>query len=319
MFENKNILITGGTGMIGSHLTELLLDSANIRLISHKRKIPTEFNSKKIEILNGDLTNKEFAIKAVKGMDYVFHLAAYTGGLGRTAVYPASTLTPNLVLDANVIDAAKNENVEKFLYASCSCVYPDLEKDFSEDDAWIANPPKMHASYSWSKRMGELQAISHAKEYGMKIAIVRPANSYGPREIIDPQNSHVIGALILKSLSKTNPFVIWGDGSPIREYIFAKDAARGMILALEKYCKADPVNLSSGEFVTISELAQKILKICNYKPDITFDKSKPGGQSRRVLKNDKAEKVLGFKAQTPLNEGLKTTIDWIRNSMEIND
>ena len=202
MFENKNILITGGTGMIGSHLVELLADKANVRLISHKRNVPKEIDSKKIEIINGDLTNKEFAIKAVKNMDYVFHLAAYTGGLGRTAMYPASTLTPNLILDGNVLDAAKNENVEKFLYASCSCVYPDLEKDFSEDDAWIANPPQIHASYSWSKRMGELQAISYSKEYGMKIAIVRPANSYGPREVIDPQNSHVIGALILKSLTK---------------------------------------------------------------------------------------------------------------------
>ena len=252
-------------------------------------------------------------------MDFVFHLAAYTGGLGRTTVYPASTLTPNLILDGNIIDSAKNENVERFLYASCSCVYPDLEKDFSEEDAWIANPPEMHASYSWSKRMGELQSISYAKEFGMKIAIVRPANSYGPREIIDPQNSHVIGALILKSLAKKNPFVIWGDGSPIREYIFASDVARGMILALEKYCKADPVNLSSGEYVTINDLAKKILKICNHNPKIIFDKSKPGGQSRRVLINQKAEQVLGFKALTSLDEGLKSTIDWIGNNIKFND
>ena len=247
------------------------------------------------------------------------HLAAYTGGLGRTAVYPASTLTPNLILDGNIIDAAKNENVDRFLYASCSCVYPDLEKDFSEEDAWIANPPKMHESYSWSKRIGELQAISYAKEFGMKIAIVRPANSYGPREIIDPNNSHVIGALILKSLTKKHPFVIWGDGSPIREYIFAKDAARGMILALEKYCKADPINLSSGESVTINDLAKKILDICNYDPKIIFDKSKPGGQSRRVLTNHKAEQILGFKALTSLDEGLKSTINWIRNNIKFND
>ena len=319
MFENKNILITGGTGMIGSHLVELFGNKSNIRIVSHKRKIPIEINSKNIEIFNGDLTNKEFAIKAVKGIDYVFHLAAYTGGLGRTAVYPASTLTPNLILDGNIIDAAKNENVDRFLYASCSCVYPDLEKDFSEEDAWIANPPKMHESYSWSKRIGELQAISYAKEFGMKIAIVRPANSYGPREIIDPNNSHVIGALILKSLTKKHPFVIWGDGSPIREYIFAKDAARGMILALEKYCKADPINLSSGESVTINDLAKKILDICNYDPKIIFDKSKPGGQSRRVLTNHKAERILGFKALTSLDEGLKSTINWIRNNIKFND
>ena len=203
------------------------------------------------------------------------------------------------------------------MYASCSCVYPDLEKDFSENDAWIANPPEIHASYSWSKRIGELQAISYSKEYGMKTAIVRPANSYGPREIIDPENSHVIGALILKALSKKNPFIIWGDGSPIREYIFANDVARGMILALEKYCEADPVNLSSGESISISDLAKKILKISNYDPKITFDKLKPEGQSRRVLTNDKAEKVLGFKALTSLDEGLKSTISWIRDNIEI--
>ena len=316
LLEDKNILITGGTGMIGSHLVELLSEKSNVRITSHTRNIPLEINPKKVEILHGDLTDKEFSDKAVKGMDYIFHLAAYTGGLGRTTVYPASTLTPNLILDGNVIDSAKNENVERFLYASCSCVYPDLEKDFSEDDAWIANPPEMHASYSWSKRMGELQAISHSKEYGMKIAIVRPANSYGPREIIDPSHSHVIGSLILKTLSKKKPFVIWGDGSPIREYIFANDAARGMILTLEKYCEADPINLSSGESVTIKNLAKKILRICNYKPEIIFDKSKPMGQSRRVLKNDKASKILGFKAITPLDEGLKSTINWVKNNIK---
>ena len=180
--------------MIGSHLVELLAEKSKVRITSHERNIPLEINPKKVEILHGDLTDKEFSDKAVKGMDYVFHLAAYTGGLGRTTVYPASTLTPNLIMDGNVIDSAKNENVERFLYASCSCVYPDLEKDISEDDAWNDNPQQMHASYSWSKRMGELQAISHSKEYGMNVAIVRPANSYGPREIIDPNHSHVNGA-----------------------------------------------------------------------------------------------------------------------------
>ena len=128
MLKNKSILITGGTGMIGSHLVELLTKTSKVRITSHKRDIPYEINPKKVEILHGDLTDKEFSDKAVKGMDYVFHLAAYTGGLGRTTVYPASTLTPNLIMDGNVIDSAKNENVERFLYASCSCVYPDLEK-----------------------------------------------------------------------------------------------------------------------------------------------------------------------------------------------
>ena len=201
LLEDKNILITGGTGMIGSHLVELLSEKSNVRITSHKRNIPLEINPKNVEILHGDLTDKKFSDKAVKGMDYIFHLAAYTGGLGRTTVYPASTLTPNLILDGNVIDSAKNENVERFLYASCSCVYPDLEKDFSEDDAWIdkSSYKCMHHILG-QKEWENLQTISHSKEYGMNVAIVRPANSYGPREIIDPNHSHVIGALILKSI-----------------------------------------------------------------------------------------------------------------------
>ena len=171
-------------------------------------------------------------------------------------------------------------------------------------------------SHEYAKGKKSQQAISYSKEYGMKVAIVRPANSYGPREIIDPNYSHAIGALILKTLTKKQPFVIWGDGSPIREYIFANDVARGMILTIEKYCEADPINLSSGESVTIKDLAEKILRICNYEPEIIYDKSKPMGQSRRTLKNDKASKILGFKAITPLDEGLKSTINWAKNNIK---
>ena len=317
LLENKNILITGGTGMIGSHLVELLSENSNVRITSHKRDIPLEINPKKVEILHGDLTDKEFCDKVVKGMDYVFHLAAYTGGLGRTTVYPASTLTPNLILDGNVIDSAKNENVERFLYASCSCVYPDLEKDFSEDDAWIANPPKIHASYSWSKRMGERQAIAYHKEYGMNIAIVRPSNSYGPRDSDDLETAHALGSLIMKAINKMDPFVIWGDGNPIREYIYAKDAAKGMLLAMEKYCVGDPINLASGESVSITELAKKILKISKINPTIEFDKEKPSGQKRRVLSDKKAQEKIGFIAETSLDDGIEKTIKWYKQKLGV--
>ena len=316
MYSDKNILVTGGTGMIGSHLVELLLEkNANVRIVAHKREIPPELEDRGLDVVSGDLTEKKFVEESVKGMDYVFHLAAYTGGLGRTSTHPASTLTPNLIMDGNVLECAKNEGIERFLYASCTCVYPNDEKTLEEEDAWKGNPPEVHASYSWSKRMGERQAIAYHKEYGMNIAIVRPSNSYGPRDSDDLETAHALGSLIMKAINKMDPFVIWGDGNPIREYIYARDAAKGMLLAMENYCVGDPINLASGEFVSISELARKILKITNMSPKIKFDKEKPSGQKRRVLSNKKAEEKIGFVTETSLDTGIEETIKWYKQKL----
>ena len=316
MYSDKNILVTGGTGMIGSHLVELLLEkNANVRIVAHEREIPPELEDKGLDVVSGDLTEKKFVEESVKDMDYVFHLAAYTGGLGRTSTHPASTLTPNLIMDGNVLECAKNEGIERFLYASCTCVYPNDEKTLEEEDAWKGNPPEIHASYSWSKRMGERQAIAYHKEYGMNIAIVRPSNSYGPRDSDDLETAHALGSLIMKAINKMDPFVIWGDGNPIREYIYARDAAKGMLLAMENYCVGDPINLASGEFVSISELARKILKITNMSPKIKFDKEKPSGQKRRVLSNKKAEEKIGFVTETSLDTGIEETIKWYKQKL----
>ena len=316
MYSDKNILVTGGTGMIGSHLVELLLEkNANVRIVAHKREIPPELEDRGLDVVSGDLTEKKFVEESVKGMDYIFHLAAYTGGLGRTSTHPASTLTPNLIMDGNVLECAKNEGIERFLYASCTCVYPNDEKTLEEEDAWKGNPPEIHASYSWSKRMGERQAIAYHKEYGMNIAIVRPSNSYGPRDSDDLETAHALGSLIMKAINKMDPFVIWGDGNPIREYIYARDAAKGMLLAMENYCVGDPINLASGEFVSISELARKILKITNMSPKIKFDKEKPSGQKRRVLSNKKAEEKIGFVTETSLDTGIEETIKWYKQKL----
>ena len=316
MYSDKNILVTGGTGMIGSHLVELLLEkNANVRIVAHKREIPPELEDMGLDVVSGDLTEKKFVEESVKDMDYVFHLAAYTGGLGRTSTHPASTLTPNLIMDGNILECAKNEGIERFLYASCTCVYPNDEKTLEEEDAWKGNPPEVHASYSWSKRMGERQAIAYHKEYGMNIAIVRPSNSYGPRDSDDLETAHALGSLIMKAINKMDPFVIWGDGNPIREYIYARDAAKGMLLAMENYCVGDPINLASGEFVSISELARKILKLTNTSPEIKFDKEKPSGQKRRVLSNKKAKEKIGFVAETSLDAGIEETIKWYKQKL----
>ena len=316
MYSDKNILVTGGTGMIGSHLVELLLEkNANVRIVAHEREIPPELEDKGLDVVSGDLTEKKFVEESVKDMDYVFHLAAYTGGLGRTSTHPASTLTPNLIMDGNVLECAKNEGIERIHYPSCTSVYPNDEKTLEEEDAWKGNPPESHASYSWSKRMGERQAIAYHKEYGMNIAIVRPSNSYGPRDSDDLETAHALGSLIMKAINKMDPFVIWGDGNPIREYIYARDAAKGMLLAMENYCVGDPINLASGEFVSISELARKILKLTNISPEIKFDKEKPSGQKRRVLSNKKAKEKIGFVAETSLDAGIEETIKWYKQKL----
>jgi len=316
MYSDKKILVTGGTGMIGSHLVELLIEKgANVRIIEHEREIPDELKKLELDIMRGDLTDRKFSDNVVKNMDYIFHLAAYTGGLGRTSTHPASTLTPNLIMDGNILESAKNERIKKFLYASCTCIYPNDEKTLEEGDAWNGNPPEAHASYSWSKRMGERQAIAFHKEYGMNIAIVRPSNSYGPRDSDDLETAHALGSLIMKAIKKMDPFVIWGDGSPIREYIYAKDAAKGMLLAMENYCVGDPINLASGEFVSIDELARKILSITNTNPEIRFDENKPSGQKRRVLSNRKAEEKIGFRAETSLDIGIEKTINWYKQRL----
>jgi len=315
MYDNKKILVTGGTGLMAYHLVPKLLKlNANVKLISHNRKIQDELKNTKVEMINGDLTEKSFVFKIMKDVDYVFHLAAFTGGLGRMSGHPASTITPNLQMDSNVFDAIKEYNIERVLYASCSCVYPDIVEDLSENKAWKSDPPKVHASYSWAKRMGEYQARSYFEEFGIKIGIVRPSNSYGPNDNFNPNIAHVIPALIIKAVKdKMNPFKIWGDGSPIREFIYACDVAEGMIKTMENYCIAEPINLASGEYVTIAELAKIIVEMSGYDPKIEFDTSKPNGQKRRVLTNNTAKEKIGFIEKTSLREELKKTIEWYKN------
>jgi len=314
IYDGRKILVTGGTGLMASHLIPLLIkEGANVRVVIHNKQFPKELLHKNLQIVQGDLTEKSFAKLVVKDIDHVFDLAAVTGGLGRTSIHPAGTLTPNLLMDGNVLDASKNEGVEHYLYGSCSCIYPNNDDDLSEDKAWLGDPPTVHASYSWSKRMGELQAIAYHKEYGMKISIVRPSNSYGPYDNFDTVSSHVIGALIIKATQKMNPFVIWGTGEPIREFIYAEDAARGMLLAMEKLSNAEPINLPGGENSTIYNLAKIIIELSGYDPKIIFDKSKPDGQMRRVLSKNMSSNKLGFIPKISLREGLEKTLEWYKN------
>lgn len=310
-WKGKKVLVTGGTGMIGSHLIELLLsEGAQVRTVVHSRRPHVGG----VEIIRGDLTKWDSCMAAVKGMDYVFHLAAFVGGVGRNVAHPAGMYTPNMLMQTQMIEAARIQDVDGYLYTSSACIYPAKCKiPISEEEGWKGPPEPTNATYGWVKRMGELQAQAYAKEYGMKIALVRPFNAYGPRDNFDPETSHVIPGLIRKAVEGQNPFRVWGSGEPSRDFVYATDIARGMLLALEKYAVADPLNIATGREIKIKDLANLILKLADHKHSkIIFEKGKPLGQLRRRGDVTKAKKTISFEAKVSLEEGLKWTIGWYR-------
>jgi len=313
-YNGKLVLVTGASGLIGSHLIEgLMAQGAKVRTVVHTRplqRFPTH-----VESLRGDLTSWEDCVKAVKGVDYVLHLAAFVGGVGRNKAHPAGMYTPNILMQTNMLEAARLKDVEYYLYTSSVCLYPGHISLMSEDKAWEGPPEATNASYGWVKRMGELQCQAYAEEYGMKIAIVRPTNAYGPYDNFDLESSHVIPALIRKAVERQDPYVIWGTGEVSRDFIHARDISRGMMLALEKYHVADPLNLGTGREIKVKDLALLILKLSGYEnARIVFDRARPLGQLGRRADTRKAKEKIEFGAQISLEEGLRETIDWYRKT-----
>lgn len=313
METDSKILVTGASGLIGNHLVrQLLKKNFQITAIIHNRTSYLPI-TKNLHIIRGDLTDYSFCKKICKDVDYVFHLAVETGSITKNANHPASIMTPTVLMDFNMLKASHEKGVKKYLYSSCACVYPTEIENMSEDKAWSGPPPKMHETISWSKRIAELQCQSFYKEYGDEISIVRPSNTYGMYDIFDTENSHVISAFIKKALSKIDPFTIWGNGEQIREFVYAEDVAKGMILALEKNTKAEPINLGGGTAIKIKDLAEKIISLVNYNPKIVFDDTKPTGHMKRILDSTKARNELNFIPSTQLDKGLENTIEWYKN------
>ena len=314
MEKNSRILVTGATGLIGTQLVNLLLNRGyKVTAISHKRKANFVTNEN-LEILNGDLTDAGFCVKACNKIDYVFHLAVETGSIVKNAKHPASIMTSTILMDFNMLKAAHNEKIKKYLYCSCACVYPENIEEMVEENAWDGPPPKMHETISWAKRLSELQCKSYNKEFGDDIVIVRPSNTYGPNDIFDPEKSHVISAFIKKAIDGVKPFTIWGSGEQIREFVYSRDIAEGMLLAMERLRDVNPINLGGGTSIKIKDLAKIILTMVGYNPEIKFEKDKPEGHKRRILNSKKAEDLLDFKPTTSLEEGLEETIQWYKDN-----
>jgi GDP-L-fucose synthase len=228
---------------------------------------------------------------------------------------PASFFVPTILFNTNMMEAARQCGVKRFLYTSTIGVYSPAEV-FYEDDVWKTFPSENDKFAGWAKRMGELQAEAYKIEYGWdKIAIVRPANVYGPYDNFDPNNAMVIPSLIKRALDGENPLVVWGDGSALRDFIHSKDVARGMLLALEK-CIGQPINLGSGVGVNIKKIVKIIIDNIEVKPKVVWDTSKPSGDKKRLMDISKA-KTIGFQTTVSIEEGIKEVVTWYRKNKDV--
>jgi len=313
MYANKNVLVTGGTGLIGRPLVELLLQSgANVRVASLDDE---SLCPEGAEFVRGNLMHWDFCQKIVKGIDYVFHLAGIKGSPAMTSKKPASFFVPTISFNTNMMEAARQAGVERYLYTSTIGVYSPSEV-FYEDEVWRTFPSENDKFAGWAKRMGELQAEAYKIEYGWdNVAIVRPANVYGPYDNFDPDNAMVIPALIKRALDGENPLVVWGDGSAIRDFIHAKDVARGMLLALENII-GQPINLGSGIGVTIKRIVEIIVNNMEIKPEVVWDTSKPSGDKKRVMDISRA-KAIGFQPAISIEDGIKEVMNWYQKNRDI--
>lgn len=310
-FNNKRVLVTGSTGMIGISLIKLLLKKSvkSITSVSLDDFKPSDSRVRHHKL---DLRFFSQCMEVCKDIDIVFHLAGIKGSPAMTKKQPASFFVPTLMFSINMMEAARRCGVKNYLFTSSVGVYSPAEI-FYEDDVWKTFPSENDKFAGWAKRMGELQSECFQIEYGWnEISIVRPANVYGPNDNFDPKNSMVIPSLIKKTFDSKKSLEVWGDGSPIRDFIFTDDVARGMIFVVENSIK-EPLNLGSGLGYKIKDLVEIIIKYSEKKLDIIWLKDKPQGDKKRILSMEKASS-LGFKPLVDLEKGIELTIEWYKKN-----
>lgn len=312
---NKKVLVTGGAGFIGSHVTEKLVESgAKVTILDHIREEKLKnikLVQNKVKLINGEIDNIETAKSACLRQNIVINMAAHLGGIEYNRKHHGSLLRDNLLIACNMLEGARFAKVERFLQVSSACVYPrDAIIPTSESEGFRDEPEPTNGGYGWAKRMGELLGKYYVEEYGMKVGIVRPYNCYGPRDHFDSKTSHVIPALIRRIFEGENPLVVWGSGNQIRAFLYVEDLAKGILLAAEKYCIPDPINLGTDEETSIKELVNIILEIANLQRKILFDTTKPDGSPRRKSDNSKAKEKIGFSSKVKIRQGLERTINW---------
>ncbi len=301
---NKRIAVTGGEGVLGSHVVQVLHARGCAQVT-----IPS--------ITEYDFTKEEAVERfyAHARPEIVIHLAAEVGGIGANRARPGRFAYANLVMGALLIEQARLAGVQKFIQIGTICAYPKFTPiPFREEDLWNGYPEETNAPYGLAKKMLLVLAQGYRQQYGSNIIYLLPVNLYGPRDNFNPESSHVIPALIRKCLEainhNTNEIVCWGDGSATREFLFVEDCAEAIVLATERYDGGDPVNIGAGFEISIRELVALIAELTGFHGKVTWDTSKPNGQPRRCLDTGRAAALFGFRAQTDFRDGLRKTIDW---------
>ncbi|MBI5624010.1 MAG: NAD-dependent epimerase/dehydratase family protein [Elusimicrobia bacterium] len=318
-WKDKAVLVTGGAGFAGSHVVEeLLRRDPSVRVtvaddLSSGRRENLRSVYKKVRFVRGDLRELENAVTACRGQAVILHLAARVWGVDYNQKHPASMFRDNALLAAQVLEAARLCEAERFLMTSSVCVYPrDASIPTPEAEGFLGTPEPTNEGYGWAKRMGEFMSRAYHREHGLKVAVVRPANAYGPRDHFESEHSHVISALIRRAVRGDDPLKVWGDGSQTRSFLYVEDFARGLVDACERHAECDPLNLGTTEEVTVRALAETVLRLSGSKARLEFDPGQPSGQPRRACDSSRAEEVLGFAPRVSLEEGLRKTIEWYR-------
>lgn len=309
LLKNKKILVTGGAGFLGSFVVAKLLERG---VSKEDIFVP---RSKDL-----DLRKESDCQKAVEGKDLVIHLAAKVGGIGYNKEHPAETFYDNAAMALNLIDSSHKAGVEKFVGVGSVCSYPKVvPMPFREDDLWSGYPEETNAPYGLAKKMMLVQSQACRQQYGFNAIHLLMINLYGPGDNFDEKSSHVIPAIIKKvnaAKQAGKDFIeAWGTGIATREFLYAEDAAEGILLAAENYNKSEPVNLGSGMEISIKDLTETICRLMDFKGEIRWDSTKPDGQLRRMLDVSRAENEFGFKAKINFEEGLKNTINrYLKNN-----
>ena len=306
--EDKRILVTGGAGFLGRQVID--------QLCQHGA------NREKITVTRShdcDLRVWENCQRAANQQDIIIHLAAHVGGIGLNREKPGELFYDNLIMGTQLIHAAYQQGIEKFVCVGTICAYPKFTPvPFKEDDIWNGYPEETNAPYGVAKKALLVQLQSYRQQYGFNGIYLLPVNLYGPEDNFNPGSSHVIPALIRKvqeaQTRGEKQLPVWGDGSPTREFLYSTDAARGIVMGTQFYNDAEPVNLGTGYDISIKDLITLICELMEYEGEIVWETDKPNGQPRRCLDTERAKQAFGFTAEVEFREGLKNTIDWWRKT-----
>ena len=313
-YKNKKVLVTGGSGLIGFPLVEKLLDlGSRIRIVSldKPKNIPDG-----ADFIRADLRDFNECLNVVDGCEVVFQLAGVKGSPSMTMKQPASFFVPTIMFNTNMMEAARRKGVKNYLYTSSVGVYAPAEI-FFEDSVWSTFPSENDRFAGWAKRMGELQAQAYQIEHNWQgISIVRPANVYGPRDNFDPNNAMVIPSLIYRAINGENPLKVWGDGSAIRDFIFADDVATGMLQVVSQAITS-PVNLGSGTGVSIKNVTDILMTLLP-NLQVEWDVTKPTGDAKRIMDTSRAAS-FGIQPKVPLLDGIRSTLEWFLDNKNYNE